>query len=168
MAELKHLIEGIDITYKGLYNMKELYIFLDKWFLEKGYGKEELKNFEEVTEKGKSTIIELEPMKKVSDYVKLKQKVKILCFDMKDVEVDIDGKKQTLQEGEIKITFESKMITDYEHKWEMKPVYFFFRTVMDKYVFKGLLHKYEEIAIKDCKDLIQEVKAYLNLMSYRK
>jgi len=168
MPEVKHVIEDQEITYKGLCMVKDFYTFLDKWFADRGYAKQETKNYEEVTEKGKYTIVEMEPIKKVSDYVKLKLKAKIICFDLKSVDIEIDGKKQSCQEGEVKIEFEAQLITDYENKWEYKPVYFFFRTVMDKYVFKGLLHKYEQMLVKDCKELMQEAKAYLNLTSYRK
>lgn len=168
MAEKRHLIEDKKLRYSGLVDIREFYRYLEKWLMNRNYVKSETKNFEEVTEAGKSASVELKPTKKISDYAMLQLKILITCFKSIDVDVKIDGQTKTMQDVEMEISFDAYLVTDYEDKWEMRPVYFFFRTIMDKFVYKGITSRHEQMVEKDCNDLIEEVKAFLNITKYRK
>lgn len=166
--EIRHVLEDRKLVYEGLYNWTELYQMMDNWFKERNYQKVEKVNFEEVKEDHRFFHLELEPKKKVSDYIRIKVKIKIICHDVRDVEVEHDGKKEILQSSKMNITFSAKVETDYENKWEAKPFYFFLRTLMDKYVYKGIIHRYEQEVLKDQEAIEEEIKAYLNLHKYKK
>ena len=167
MAEIRHLIEDKKLEFRGLCNIRGLYAMITDWLQERGYLKNESKNFEEVREGSKAMDLLLEPTRKISDYIQLGLKIEIECDDVKDVNIEVDGRKETVQEATMRFSFDAKLLTDYENKWETKPFYFFLRTLMDKYVFKGIIHKYEEMVMKDMKDLESEIKAYLNIVKHK-
>ena len=167
MAELRHIIEDQKLEYQGLVSVRDLYRMMEKWFAERRYSKQEKRNYEEVNEGYKCIDLEIEPQKKVSDYIKISLKVEIMADDVKDVDIDMDGRKETVQEGKFHITFNGYVIMDYENKWEMKPFYFFIRTVMDKFVYKGIIHRYEKMIAQHVEELAEEMKAFLNITKYK-
>ena len=68
MAEIRTLIDGKSLSYEGVFNIKELYKIIDTWFRDRGYDKQEIKNWEDVSESEKQIVLEIIPYKKVSDY----------------------------------------------------------------------------------------------------
>ena len=64
--------------------------------------------------------------------------------------------------------FDAYLESDYEHKWESKPTFFFLRTLFDKYVFKGYFAKAEKWIINDLYDLHSRIQRFLNVYRYEK
>lgn len=167
MAEKKILIESREIEYEGLFDLKDFFLEVDRWLREHGYDRFEKHNYEQVTESGKQVVIELEPWKTLSDYVKAELNIEMEFEDMKDVEVEHDGVTEELQKGHVTINFQARLITDYENKWESGPVLQFFRTIIDKFVHKTQTEEFENECVSDCKALEEEMKSYLNLFRYK-
>jgi len=71
MAEIRTLIDGKSLSYEGIFNIKELYKVIDVWFRDRGYDKQEIKNWEDVSESEKQIVLEIIPYKKVSDYARI-------------------------------------------------------------------------------------------------
>lgn len=163
MAEIKTLIDGKQVVYEGLFSLKELYRAIDKWFWERGYDKQELKNFEDVTENEKQLILEILPYKKISDYAKIEIRIFMIFSKLTDVEVERNGVKAVLNKGRADFSFDCYLVTDYEHKWETRPIYYFLRTVFDKFVFRVYTAAFEKEAVKDCIEIEGEIKAFLNM-----
>jgi hypothetical protein len=163
MAEVKTLIDGKQVVYEGLFSLKELYRIIDKWFFEHGYDKQELKNYEDVSENEKQVILEILPYKKISDYAKIEIRIFMIFSKLQDVEVERNGVKVTLNKGRADFSFDCYLITDYEHKWETRPMMFFLRAIFDKYVYKIYTSAYEKEAVKDTLEAEAEIKAFLNL-----
>ena len=99
MSEKAILVERQRMDYEGLFDVKKLFLEIDQWFREHGYDRLEYKNFEQVTETGKEIMIDLRPWKKFSDYAKSVIKVEINIKHIRDVEIEQDGMKRTLQKG---------------------------------------------------------------------
>jgi hypothetical protein len=163
MAERRIVIDTLRLNYQGLFNMHEFYRMIDKWLREKGYDKYERKNYEHIYKDGRQLEIELEPWKKFTDYAKCSIKMNILVTGMKDVVVNLDGKKTKMSQGKMVITFMGYMETDYEHRWEKKAFLFFLRTIFDLWIYKINTDKFEAFVAEDTNHLYQTVKSYLNL-----
>ena len=166
MGERRIVIDNLMLQYEGLFELRELYMMVDKWLRQKGYDKFEKRNHEHVLKEGKYIEIELEPWKKITDYAKIVINLYFHCYNVKEVIVKKDGQDVKMNQGKIKIKFVGFLVTDYEDKWEGKPIFYFLRAVMDKWVYRVASEKYEAAVAEDVKHLYQNVKAFLNLFRY--
>jgi len=166
MAEQKLVIEGIEVGYEGIMNIREIYKIIDDWMAANNYDKNELVNSEYLKPEGKYVELVLEPYSKVSDFVKNIIKIRIIARNLKDVDIEQDGVKKKMQEGILMITFQGILETDYEGKWEQKASIYFLRVLVDKYIYKFYTDRFESGLAKDVKDLSTQVKSFLNLFKY--
>ncbi len=166
MAERELIVDHARLNYEGLFDASELYALIDAWFRDKRYDKKELKNAEKVRPEGKYVELELMPWKKISDYHKHEIKIRMIMNDLKEVEVEKDGRKVKLNQGLVQFVFDGYLTTDYENRWENKPYYFFMRTLFDKFFFKSYTSKYKQLLLDDVNDLMTQIKAFLNLYRY--
>ena len=82
---------------------------------------------------------------------------------IKDVVVERDGKKVKLQEGKAIISFDILLETDYENRWEVKPLFYVIRIIFEKYVYSPFISSFERQIKADYSLLKNNMKAYLNL-----
>lgn len=167
MGESKTLVNQRPVKYHGLFDFRELYKVIDSWCRDNGYDKVERKNFEEVFEDGKQIIMELVPYKKISDYAKIEIRVYIEITNCTEEAIERDKLKHKLFKGDIFFSFDCYLITDYEEHWETRPFYYFFRTLVDKFIYRDYTKRYEDQALSDCEDIIREIKSYLNMERYK-
>ena len=163
MAERDVVIERYRLTYEGLFNLLDLYTMIDEYFEDKGYDKREKKNVERVTPEGKYIELHFEPWKKLTDYAKSVIAVRIILSDIKEVEVEKDGVKVKLNQGKVQFVFDAFLETDYEHRWEMKPMFFFIRTIFDKYIYRNYTISFKNEVANDLNGLIVMCRSFLNL-----
>ncbi len=166
MAERELIVDHIRLTYEGLFEATELYKLIDGWFREKGYDKREIKNVEKVRPEGKYVELELMPWKKVTDYLMFEIKLRIIMTDLKEVEIEKEGRKMRLNQGSVKIVFDGYFTTDYENRWENKPAYYFMRTLFDKFFLRSYTDKYKGTLVSETNQLHSTVRAFLNLYRY--
>ena len=166
MAEREIIIDKMRLSYEGLFKVTDLYKLIDGWFREKGYDKREKKMAESVTKNGKFIEWEIEPWKKMTDYARLVIKMRIIMTDIKEVDVEIDKMKVKMNQGKVDFVFDGLLETDYENRWESKPLFYFLRTLFDKYIFKPYTVGYQNNIIADVNDIHSRIKAFLNLYRY--
>jgi len=166
MSEKKIVVDHLTIEYNGLYDINELYSLIDEYLKEKGYNKFEKRNIEQITASGKHIELELSPWKTVSDYAKIWMKITILMTNVKEVEVEKDGIKVKLNQGNVHIVIDGYVQTDYENRWENNPVFVFMRTIIDKYVITRYIQSWDGEITDDVMHLHSNVKSFLNLYRY--
>ncbi|MBW2965839.1 hypothetical protein KY342_01905 [Candidatus Woesearchaeota archaeon] len=168
MSEKKLIIDQLKLTFEGIFDLNGLYRTIDSWFYEKGYDKWERKNFEQVLPSGKDIELELLPWKKTTDYFKNIIRLRMRFTNVKDVEVEKQGVKLRLNQGRVMMIFDGYLVSDYEGKWEEKPMFFLIRTLFDKYVFKPYFSKFEKWVVNDVHDIHGRIQRFLNLYRYEK
>jgi len=166
MTEREIIVDKLRLSYTGLFSVKDLYALIDNWLYEKGYDKRENKNYEVVRPEGKFIELELSPWKKVTDYANNVILIRIIMEDIKEVEVEKDGKKFMLNQGKIKFVFDGILETDWEHRWEGKPIYYFIKVVFDKFIYKPFSKGFETGLQEDLMHLHSQIKGFLNLYRY--
>ncbi|MFH1848949.1 MAG: hypothetical protein ABH879_02065 [archaeon] len=166
MVERRIVVDEMQLEFRGLFDVGEFYRLIDSWLKEKAYVKHERRNYEHAYVEGKQIEVWKQPYKKVTDYAKYVIDIKILIEDLKDVVTEKDGKKVRLNQGNVSITFSGYLETDYEHRWEKKPLFYFMRAIFDNYVFKVHTEKFEKGLVEDVNQLHTIVKAFLNLYRY--
>lgn len=166
MVERRIVVDTLRLNYQGLLDVNEFYRVMDKWFREKGFDKFEKRNFEQVLKEGRQIEIEIEPWKKINDYAKAVMKIVFLFTNVKDVVVMKDNHRVNMQQGKVAITFNGYLETDWESKWEGKPIIFFMRAVFDQYIYKINTDKFYSLVAEDTMHLYNMLKAYLNMQRY--
>ncbi len=167
MGEKEIIVDELKLTYDGLFKVHDLYNVMNKWFTKRGYIKREIKSIESVKKTGKYVEVEWLPWKKVTDYAKNEIKVRFMVRDMTEVEVKKGKSTINMNKGKIQLVFFGYLTTDYENRWEQKPLLMFIRTLFDKFVHQGYTHKWKKDLKQDITDLNDTVKAFLNLQRYR-
>ena len=168
MAELKILIDEESLDYEGLFNLLELYSIIDDYLKLKGYDKFERKNEESVYPEGKHIHIIIDPEKWHTDYVRKVLKIEITMRDVKEVETVVDKQKIRINQGKIQMLYTGILQTDWEGRWEQKPIYHFLRIIFEKYVFKGQTKDYEAEIVGDVNELMSKVGSFLNLYRFKR
>ncbi len=163
MAEIKTLIDGKSISYEGVFNLRELYRTIDKWFKDHGYEKQEIKNWEDISESEKQIVLEIIPYKKVSDYARIDIRIFMIFSKMTEIEVEKDAIKVKLNKGRAEFYFDAYVVTDYENKWETRPIFYFVKNIFDKFIYKVYTSGYDTEAIRDATDVENEIRSYLNM-----
>jgi len=166
MTEKHLVVDQLKLTYEGLFDLSELYRLIDSWFYEKGWDKYEKMNQELVTPSGRQIRIILEPWKSISDYFKINIRIKINFIDIKDVEVEKEGQKIMINQGEVKIIFDGYVTSDRRGLWNNKPLYWFLSILFNKYIFHENYNRAERWVLSDLDDLYQRIKSYLNVYRY--
>ncbi len=166
MSEVKYLVDGKQVQYEGLFDLPGLFKAMDDFFRERGYDRLETKNFEEVFDTGRQITIELIPYKKPNDYIKMEIRVYAFFKDLKERVVEIDGVKRKLFHGRAEFWFDANLYTDFEHRWQDRVVLYVIRTITDKYIKRSQTALVEELAVRDCWDVVDLVKSFLNMNRY--
>ncbi len=160
MAEKDTIIKG-KLKQKGIFNFKEFYTFTYDWFTNEGYKITEKAYAEEITGDSKKIELEWQAKRKISDYFQFLIKTRWQVLGLKNVEVQREGKKIKLNSGQVEINLIGVLIKDYEHKWEDKPIWKFFRGIYDRYIIKSRIDKYEAKLKQEAEEFIAQAKSFL-------
>ena len=167
MSERRIIVPGRVVNYSGFFNGKELYKLIKGIVTDLGYDAWlEKEHNEKNTKTHKQVELLYLPEMKVSDYILLQIEISITYMNLKSGIVEYKGKKIKIDDGELEINFRGFMITDYEDRWENKPHYFFIRTIMDNFVLKPQISKYEKMIEEHIKHLYNDIREYLNTTKY--
>jgi hypothetical protein len=167
MAQKKQVYKE-KFKHTGYWKYKEVYDMMYDWFKERDYKlKENLYN-EKILTNGKEVITKWEAEKKITDYFKFQIKADWHILGMKDVEIEVDGKKVKTNKGEVEIIFAGNLIKDYEKRWEDKPFWKFLRGVYEKYVVRETVDELEDELEDRVKEVIYDLKAFLKLETHKK
>jgi hypothetical protein len=151
------------VRHKGVFDFAETYRFCYDWFMDNGYFLTEKNYTEKVAQRGKEVEIQWEAFRKISDYFKFVIKASWRILGLTDVEVEEDGKKVKMNQGDLTINFTAVIEKDYENRWESNSFTKFMRGVYDKYIIKGRIDQYEEKLFLELDELIAQMRSYLAL-----
>ncbi|MEW5897227.1 MAG: hypothetical protein AB1668_06020 [Nanoarchaeota archaeon] len=166
MAERYLIIDHLKLSYEGIFNADELFSVISTFFFERGWDWYEKMNQAQVTPSGKQVRIILEPWKSITDYYKIAVCIRLIMNDVKNVEVEHEGKPLQLNQGAVKLTLDGYVISDRKNKWKDKPLHWFLSIILEKYTFKEHYRKAESWIKSDVEDLHQQIKSYLNAFKY--
>ena len=166
MSEKQVVIDQERITYEGLFLVKDLIKIFYEWANDKGYVPLEPRHMETVKDNVKHVEIDFTPGKKVTDFSKNVFLIKLICSDVTDVVIEQEEVRKKLNQGKVQLIFSAWLETDYEHRWETKPIFYVLRTFFEKYVYTPFVSGYFAAIRADIKALQDQYKAYLNLYKY--
>jgi len=159
----KDTIYEAKIKQNGIFDFGGLYKFAFQWLDEEGYDINEKQYAEKIKGDLKEITIIWEAERKISDYFKFQLKLTWYIPDLAKIEVQKDGKKESMNKGTPEIKFKAVMIKDYEGRWENSSFLKFLRGVYDRYIIRGRIEEYEGKIVGELTKLISEIKAFLSI-----
>lgn len=168
MVEKQRVIEK-HFSYKGLFRFRELFRVIDFWLRDKFYDKKEKQNTKAELPTGIQYTLQFEPWKKVTDYYKIELRIELVASEVKELEIEINGEKQRVNHGTVEVRITGYLIFDYENKIEdkNKPFLYFYRHLMNFFVYKHATRKYLEMTVDEATDLENSMRSYLNTFKYK-
>lgn len=161
------IINNRQIHYSGIFSVEDLFHVINQAIEDKGYEKKEKRSEEIVNESGKNFYLELRPYKECTNYIFLMIKIKIELNNLTETVQEFDGVKKMFQDGDIQITFDSWLLTDYKDRWGMKPFVYFMKGMFNKLVFRQKLEpSFTGVLMGDTAHIYGSIKRLL--AKYRK
>ena len=162
MAEKEELIKE-KIEYSGLFNFPAFYSFAHSWFKENDHGVNEDKYSEKVSGNKRDITIEWKATRKITDYFKGEYKIKFEIRDLVDVEAEINGSKEKMNQGKVSAEIKGIIISDFQSKWDKSAFSRFMRDFYNKFVIPSRVKQIKDEIIDTVRDFKEQLKAFLEL-----
>ena len=168
MAEKKQVLYDLRTTYNGPFLVEDFYAEVDNWIKEKGFEKEPKKKVEHVTKSGKKIEVVIEAHRHLDELHHGTVVLRALLDNIKEVIVKKGGKKTRINNGDVLINIDG-WIESHIHGsfYQAKPIYYFIRTLIDKYVYNYWSDKYDGTVTADCHDLFKRIRAFFSVQKYK-
>jgi hypothetical protein len=166
MSEIRVAYPTKQIKYSGFFDVTKVHQFIFNWCGDHGFDFVEELTAEKVYKTEKQINYKYTPYKKFTDFAKVVIHLKVLFEHVQKVNIEIDGIKKQMSKGDITFVMTGYVETDYENKWETTPLYYFLKTVFEKFVFGSHDKYYLNYTVKECRLLHEEFKAHLNMHRY--
>ena len=168
MVEKKQVLYDLRTTYNGPFLVEDFYAEVENWIKEKGLEKEPKKKMEHVTKNGKKIEWVIEAHHQLDDLHHGIVVLRALLDNIKEIVVKKNGKKIKVNNGDAFINIDG-FIQSHIHGsfFQVKPVYYFIRTLIDKFIYKFWSEKYDGLVASDCHDLFKRIRAFFNLQRYK-
>jgi len=167
MVELDKFLPQQKLRHVGIFDFKEVYRICYEWFINEGYDVAEKSYVEKVGQKGKEIEIVWVAVRKVSDYFRFQIKSTWHILGLNDIEVEENGRKIKMNQGDLEIRFDVILEKDYESRWEDNALLKFLRGVYDKHIIQARIDKYETKLVEEVNEVITQVKSFLALSMTR-
>ena len=117
--------------------------------------------------KGKYIHVKTEYYKKTDSYVRVQTRLWIYANNLIEVEQEVDGKKIMTNHGQLSITFDAFLQTEYfQNLDDSKPMYFLIRVIYEHYLARNRIAYWENVAKHVIQELKTEVAGYFNLNKF--
>jgi hypothetical protein len=150
-----------------LFKFSDFYSFAHAWFKGELIGVDEEKYAEKVSGNKREISIEWKGTKELSDYFKTEYKIKFEIKDLVEVEVEIDGTKEKMNQGKIEVEIKGVLVRDHKSKWDTSAFSRFMRDVYNKYVIPSRVEDMKSIVSNNVRNFKEQLKMFLNLSGKR-
>ena len=162
MVEKKFVVDGMKLSYNGPFDIIDFYKQVEDWISAKGLEKEIKKKVEHVEASGKKIEWFLEIWEDVGEYARRVVRLRALFNNVKEVKVQKGKRKKKLNKGEALIIIDGILETDIQGKWQQKPVYYFLRALVDRFIYRFHMNKVEDRLAGDAYDLHHTLEDFFN------
>lgn len=163
MAERDYIIDGARVQFQGPFDLKGVSDLFREFGDDKHYNISERRHTERKTQEGQFHEYLMSFTKQLNDYARSEIEVRIQVSGAKERKITIGKKDKKIMVGNIRFVFDGILATDYEARWESKPVFFFIKSLYDKFVWVPYLSGYRTQIRAETTHLIENVKSLLNM-----
>lgn len=164
MVEKKQVLYDLRTAYNGPFSVEEFYAEVESWIKEKGFEKEPKKRMEHVTKNGKKIEWIIEIQSHLDDLHHGIIVLRALLDNVKEIVVKKDGKKIRMNNGDVLVSIDG-FIKSHIHGsfYQVKPVYYFIRTLIDYYIYNFWSDKYDSKVNADGRELFKRITSFFDL-----
>ena len=163
MGELRMVVNHLKIDYNGPLDVHKLLALIENFLWERGYDKQQEKDFEQNTDKGRFIEWQYKPWKKITDYIRYMVKIRVLGYDLARIDTHVDGKKAKVDSGRIIVIIDGYMEYDYDNKWDLNPLMELIRGVYDHFIYHTYTERWEGRLTNDINSLHDAIEKFLNM-----
>src|SRR3989344_4701847 len=164
MVEKKQVLYDLRTTYNGPFVVEDFYAEIDNWIREKGFEKEPKKKMEQVTKDGKKIELVIEAHRSLDDLHHSVVVLRALLDNVKEITIKKDGKKIRINNGDVFINIDGFIQAHVLGSfYQNKPIYYFMRSLIDKFVYNFWSFKHDGIVSGDCHDLFKRIRSFFQL-----
>ena len=168
MTEKKQVLYDLRTTYNGPFVVEDFYAEVDNWIKEKGFEKEPKKRMEHVTKNGKKIELVVEINRRLDDLYYGIVVMRALLDNIKEVVIKRNGKKIRINNGDVFINIDGFLQSNIHGSfWQVRPVYYFIRALIDKYLYNFWSDKYDGAVNSDGRELFKMLQSFFNLQKYK-
>ena len=132
--EKKHVVIDLALSYDGPVSVEDYYKEVDNWIEEKGLQKEIKGKTEDVSSKGKKIEWLVEAWKEDTHLIKSTVSIRTLFDNVREIKIKRRGKPVKTNQVDASVQIDGFIETKLSKQWTMNPLYLFFRTLFDKYI----------------------------------
>ena len=168
MSEKKQVLYDLRTSYNGPFIIEEFYAEVDNWIKERGFEKEPKKKMEQVAKDGKKIHWIIEVHSHLDDLHHGIIILRALLDNVKEVTIKKGNKKIIINNGDVLVNIDA-FIDSHLHAsfYQVKPVYYFFRSLIDKYVYNFWTDKYDGKVNSDARELYKRIQAFFKLQNFK-
>ena len=166
MVEKKIVVDNLRYSYNGVFDLTKFFKNVDQWMRSQEMEKELKKHLEEITPNGKNVEWTVELWKNPADWAKAVVRLRVLITNVVDVQVKKGDATRNLQQGNVLIIIDGFKETDIEGRWQQKPIFYFLRSLYDKFIWKTWTNKFDNVVYDGCYALQRHLQAFFKLYEY--
>lgn len=168
MVEKKQMLYDLRMMYNGPFVMEDFYAEVENWIKERGFEKEPKRKTERVSKDGKRVEWVVEAHHHLDDLHYGIVVLRVMFNNLKEVVVKRDGKKMRVNSGDAYISIDG-FIQSHIHGsfFQVKPIYYFIKTLIDKFVYQFWSFKYDAAVNGDCHELFKRIRSFFNVQKYK-
>ena len=167
MVEKKFVVYDLRLSYNGPVNIEDFYREVEDWMRQKGLSKELKKKTENLTPKGKKLEWTVECWKNITTFAKEVVRLRSFFNNVREIEVRRNGKRIKTQQADVLIQIDGILETDLSQRWEQTPIFYFFKMLVDKYIWPFYSGRYDGFPAADAHDLHKTLQAFFNLQKMK-
>lgn len=168
MSDVRAVIDHMKLDYNGPFDFNDLVMMIQRFTFERGFDRKPEKDYEQNTSTGKQIEWQVTHWKKLTDYMRILLRVRILVSDYVKVDAVKDNKKVKVGNGRVILYFDAFMELDYFLRWDSRPFFLFLRVLYDKFIYKVYTERFEQRLTYDMVHLYNEVENFFNIYKYYK
>jgi len=155
----------LSVKYKGIFDMEGLYKKIYDWLKKRKFEWHEPIIKDRHPEIGDEDEIVITGFRNDTDFMRVWISLYIHAYDMNDVDVVKDGKKQRLVKGRILVRMQADFELDYEEKWEGSKFQTGLRHFLINYIFDRKIRTYGDKIEYECHNLQEEIKKHFDMQA---
>jgi len=168
MSEKKQVLYDLRTSYTGPFVVEEFYAEVDSWIKEKGFTKEYKRKTESVTKDGKNIRYIIEIHSHLNDLYYGVVVLDVLMDKVREAIIKKGGKKLRLHNGDALITIEGFLESHIHGSfWQVKPMFYFWRTLIDKYIYNFWSDKWDGTVNSQGRELLKRIQAFFSTQKYK-
>ncbi len=165
-VEKRFVVDGMQLSYDGTFSIVEFYKKVEEWISVKGKEKDIKKRLEHVEPKGKKIDWDVEIWEDITEYTRSIVRMRALFDNVEEVDVKRAKTKERLNKGKVLIILDGILEGATIGKWQQKPLYYFLRALVDKFIYMFYTHRFDSRIVADVDSLYELLNNFFN--SYKK